>query len=67
MIEAKEFMNQKRLGEFTLSKKENILEKGQLLYDATKVMQMTQGYLKKNLLDLMKKRKLNEAHNIALG
>jgi len=28
MIEAKEFMNQKRLGEFTLSKKENILEKG---------------------------------------
>ncbi len=67
MIEAKEFMNQKRLGEFTLSKKENILEKGQLLYDATKVMQMTQGYLKKNLLDLMKKRKINEAHNIALG
>ena len=67
MIEAKEFMNQKRLGEFTLSKKENFLEKGQLLYDATKVMQMTQGYLKKNLMDLMKKRKLNEAHSNALG
>lgn len=62
MIEAKEFMNQKRLGEMTLSKKENILEKGQLLYDATKVMQMTQGYLKKNLLDLMKKRKWNESN-----
>jgi hypothetical protein len=28
MIEVKEFMNQKRLGELTLSKKENILEKG---------------------------------------
>jgi hypothetical protein len=28
---------------------------------------MTQGYLKKNLLELMKKRKLNEAHSLALG
>ncbi len=67
MIEAQEFLNQKRLGDIILSKKENALEKGKLLYDATKVMQMTQGYLKKNLLDLMKKRKWNEAQSSKLN
>jgi hypothetical protein len=38
MFEANDFKNQKRLGEFTLSKNQNFLERGQLLYDATKVM-----------------------------
>jgi hypothetical protein len=41
MFEASDYMNQKKLGVFTLSKNENFLEKGKLLYDATKVMQMT--------------------------
>jgi hypothetical protein len=67
MIEAQEFLNQKRLGDIILSKKDNALEKGKLLYDATKVMQMTQGYLKKNLVDLMKKRKWNEAQSSKLN
>jgi hypothetical protein len=48
MFEAKDFNYQKRLGEFALGKTENYLEKGQLLYDATQVMQMTQSYIKKN-------------------
>lgn len=61
MVEVRDFEKQKRLGEFTLSKKDNILERGELLYDKTKVMQMTNLYIKKNLMDLMKQRKYYES------
>lgn len=57
MFEAQDYTNQKRLGDFTLSKKENALDRGGLLYDATKVMQMTQKFLHKNLTDILRSRK----------
>jgi hypothetical protein len=41
MFEATDYKKQKRLGDFTTSKTENAMERGGLLYDTTKVMQMT--------------------------
>ena len=49
-------MQQKGLGGFKMSKKENAIERGQLLYDATKVTQMTQLYIQKNLKDIKRTR-----------
>ena len=62
MFEAQDYTNQKRLGDFTLSKKENALDRGGLLYDATKVMQMTQKFLHKNLTDILRSRKVKETY-----
>ena len=47
----------------SLSKKENFMEKGYgKLQDETRVMQMTQGFLKRNLLEIFKKRKWEESN-----
>ena len=56
MFEANDYMQQKGLGGFKMSKKENAIERGQLLYDATKVTQMTQLYIQKNLKDIKRTR-----------
>ena len=41
MFEVNDYMHQKGLGEMNLSKKDNILGKGQQLYDADKVKKIT--------------------------
>ena len=62
MFEANDYMQQKGLGGFKMSKKENAIERGQLLYDATKVTQLTQLYIHKNMKDIKRTRQLKESY-----
>ena len=53
MFEVDDYMHQKGLGEMNLSKKDNILGKGQQLYDPDKVKKITDA--NKNIVEIIRK------------
>lgn len=61
MIDANDYLQQRRLGEFHFTKQANVMNKESLLIDSTKVKQMTSAFIKHNLGDIFTKRKLQEA------